>query len=72
MFKDLNNSLKKDLLKKESYFYDLPEELIAQHPEEKRDMSRLLVCGRDGTIDHKHFCDIVDYILYANNPTNVL
>ncbi len=61
MFKDMNNSSKKDLLKKESYFYELPEELIAQHPEEKRDMSRLLVCGRDGSISHKHFCDIIDY-----------
>ncbi|MBE6584629.1 MAG: tRNA preQ1(34) S-adenosylmethionine ribosyltransferase-isomerase QueA [Ruminococcaceae bacterium] len=43
--------------------YHLPEELIAQHPASKRDHSRLMVLDRErGTIDHKHFYDIVDYI----------
>ena len=42
--------------------YYLPEELIAQHPMEKRDMSRLLVLDKStGQIEHKIFKDIVDY-----------
>ena len=43
--------------------FDLPEELIAQHPVEKRDESRLLVLHKNtGTIEHKHFYDIIDYL----------
>ena len=43
--------------------YDLPEELIAQTPAEPRDHSRLLVYHRkDGTIEHRHFYDIIDYL----------
>lgn len=43
------------------FYYDLPKELIAQHPAEKRDCSRLMVIGREsGEIKHKHFYDIVD------------
>ena len=62
-----------DLLKTESYDYYLPEELIAQKPAEKRDMSRLLVYSRkDKTIEHKVFHDIIDYlkagdVLVVNN-----
>lgn len=42
--------------------YYLPEELIAQHPMEKRDMSRLMVLDKEtGHIEHKIFKDIVDY-----------
>lgn len=42
--------------------YYLPEELIAQHPMEKRDMSRLLVLDKKtGQLEHKLFKDIVDY-----------
>ena len=45
------------------FYYDLPEELIAQDPLEKRSDSRLLVVGReDGSIEHKHFYDIIDYL----------
>ena len=45
------------------FYYDLPKELIAQHPAEKRDGSRLMVINRaDGSITHKHFFDIIDYI----------
>ena len=43
--------------------YDLPEELIAQVPIEKRDESRLMVLNREKqTIEHKTFKDIVDYL----------
>ncbi len=49
--------------------YHLPEELIAQHPEKERDHSRLMVLDRkEGSITHKHFYDILDYI----NPEDVL
>ncbi len=43
--------------------YFLPEELIAQTPVEPRDHSRLMVVHRsDGTREHKHFYDILDYL----------
>lgn len=43
--------------------YDLPQELIAQHPMEPRDHSRLLVVDKKtGEIEHKHFYDLVDYL----------
>ncbi|MEI7640521.1 MAG: tRNA preQ1(34) S-adenosylmethionine ribosyltransferase-isomerase QueA [bacterium] len=46
-----------------TYNYDLPEALIAQTPLEKRDASRLLILDKDtGTIRHKHFFDILDYL----------
>lgn len=71
------NKNNKDLFSTKSYFYDLPEELIAQLPAEPRDSSRLLVCHKDsGEFEHKHFYDIVDYfksgdVLVINN-TKVL
>ncbi len=50
-------------LKTEDFWYDLPEELIAQTPLEKRDSSRLLVLNREtGEMCHKHFYDILDYL----------
>ena len=66
-----------DLLNKASYYYDLPEELIAQTPIEPRDASRMLVYHKDSkTIEHKHFYDIASYlkagdVLVINN-TKVL
>nr|MBR4281742.1 S-adenosylmethionine:tRNA ribosyltransferase-isomerase [Clostridia bacterium] len=49
--------------------YFLPEELIAQTPAEPRDHSRLMVVHRgDGTREHKHFYDIIDYL----NPGDAL
>lgn len=43
--------------------YDLPEELIAQHPNAKRDESRLLVLNKQKqTIEHKIFKDIIEYL----------
>ncbi|MCM1534253.1 MAG: tRNA preQ1(34) S-adenosylmethionine ribosyltransferase-isomerase QueA [Corallococcus sp.] len=64
-------------MKTSDFYYDLPQELIAQVPAEPRDSSRLLVYDRQTkTIEHKHFYDIVDYlrkgdVLVVNN-TKVL
>ena len=50
-------------MKVEDFDYELPEELIAQTPLEKRDASRLLVLNKEtGEIEHKHFYDIIDYL----------
>ncbi|HHY64897.1 MAG TPA: tRNA preQ1(34) S-adenosylmethionine ribosyltransferase-isomerase QueA [Clostridiaceae bacterium] len=50
-------------MKLKDFWYDLPEELIAQSPAEKRDMSRLLVLDRKtGTIEHRHFRDLPGYL----------
>ncbi len=50
-------------MKKSDFYFELPEELIAQHPAQKRDMSRLLCLGRkSGQIEHKHFYDVIDYL----------
>ena len=56
-------------LRTSDFYYDLPQELIAQHPMEKRDTSRLMILRRkENTIEHKHFYDIIDHI----NPADVL
>lgn len=50
-------------MKTSDFYYDLPQELIAQHPIEPRDASRLLVMDRtSGALEHKHFRDIIDYL----------
>ena len=50
-------------MKTHDFWYDLPEELIAQTPLEKRDSSRLLVLNRQtGALEHKHFFDVIDYL----------
>ena len=47
----------------EEFNYDLPEELIAQTPLQKRDSSRLLLLNKNtGEIKHKHFNNIIDYL----------
>jgi len=47
----------------EEFDYHLPEELIAQTPLKKRDESRLMVLDKEtGSIEHKHFFDILDYL----------
>lgn len=64
-------------LKKSDFFYNLPEELIAQTPAEPRDSSRLLVYNRaTDKVEHRIFHDIKDYlkkgdVLVVNN-TKVL
>lgn len=51
------------------FYFDLPEELIAQHPIEKRDESRLMVVDKNtGEIHHKIFKDIIEYL----NPGDCL
>lgn len=57
--------------------YDLPQELIAQHPMEPRDHSRLLVVDKKtGEIEHKHFYDLVNYLkpgdMLVFNDTRVI
>ena len=66
-----------ETLKKSDFWYDLPEELIAQTPAEPRDSSRLLVYHRDTKeIEHRIFRDITDYLKAGDvlvvNRTRVL
>ena len=50
-------------MKTSDFYYDLPEELIAQTPLEQRDTSRLMTLERDmGKIEHHHFYDLLDYL----------
>ena len=53
----------------DDFNYNLPEELIAKYPTEKRDEAKMLVVDKiTGDIVHKHFYDFVDYL----NPNDVL
>ncbi len=50
-------------MKTDDFDFNLPEELIAQTPIEKRDASRLLVLDKKtGEISHRHFTDVIDYM----------
>ncbi|MBQ3558361.1 MAG: tRNA preQ1(34) S-adenosylmethionine ribosyltransferase-isomerase QueA [Agathobacter sp.] len=50
-------------LLKSDFYFDLPEELIAQDPLEDRSSSRLLVLDKNtGDVEHHTFCDILDYL----------
>lgn len=56
-------------MKTHDFYYDLPEELIAQTPLEQRDASRLMTLDRvTGEVAHKHFYDIIDSL----NPGDCL
>lgn len=64
-------------LKKSDFYFELPEELIAQTPLEKRDSSRLLVLDKNtGALAHRHFFDLPDYLNAGDclvlNDTRVL
>lgn len=64
-------------MKVKDFYFDLPEELIAQHPLEKRDSSKLMVVNREnGEVSHKHFHDILGYLRKGDtlvlNNTRVL
>ena len=53
----------------EDFYYELPEELIAQSPSDERDGCRLMVLDRaEGSVEHKIFRDIIDYL----NPEDML
>ena len=50
-------------MKTHDFWYDLPEELIAQTPLQKRDSSRLMVLNKStGSVDHKHFYNIISHL----------
>ena len=50
-------------MKTSDFYYDLPPELIAQHPAQKRDESRLLVYHRDSKqVEDRHFYDLPQYL----------
>ena len=50
-------------MKKSDFYFDLPERLIAQHPLEQRDASRMMVLDRkDGSVTHRHFHDMLEYV----------
>ena len=50
-------------MKTSDFYYDLPERFIAQTPLERRDSSRMLALNKtDGSIEHRHFHDLLDYL----------
>ena len=50
-------------MKVKDFYFELPEELIAQHPLEKRDASRLMVVDqKTGELEHRSFVDIIEYL----------
>ena len=64
-------------MKVTDFNYELPQELIAQHPMEPRDHSRLLVVNKkNGALEHRHFYDLTDYLrpgdLLVFNDTRVI
>ncbi|MBO4848375.1 MAG: tRNA preQ1(34) S-adenosylmethionine ribosyltransferase-isomerase QueA [Clostridia bacterium] len=64
-------------MKTSDFYYDLPQELIAQSPSEKRDMSRLLVYNRKtGVIEDRVFRDVIEYLrpgdVLVRNVTKVI
>ena len=64
-------------MKKSDFYYDLPERLIAQHPLERRDSSRLMVLDKKtGAIEHRVFSDLSELLMPGDclilNDTRVL
>ena len=60
---------KQRIMNKSEFYYELPEELIAQTPIEPRDHSKMLVINqKTGNIEHKHFYDLLSYL----TPNDVL
>ncbi|MBQ5591162.1 MAG: S-adenosylmethionine:tRNA ribosyltransferase-isomerase, partial [Clostridia bacterium] len=50
-------------MRKQDFYYDLPEELIAQHPAENRENSRLMLLNKiSGEVEHKSFYNIIDFL----------
>ncbi len=76
-FTSVSQQIRKIKMLLSEYDYNLPEELIAQMPADKRENSRMMVLNRkDRTISHKHFYDIIDLLdentLLVMNNTKVL
>jgi S-adenosylmethionine:tRNA ribosyltransferase-isomerase len=64
-------------MKKSDFYYDLPEELIAQTPIEPRNHSRLMIMNKEnGNLEHKHFYNLCEYLkkgdLLVVNDSRVL
>ena len=73
----LSSTAEVDATSVDLFSYTLPEELIAKHPTERRDGSRLMVCPRGGgTVEHRLFHQITDYFragdLLLLNDTRVI
>ena len=63
------NKLPETALRTSDFYYDLPEDRIAQHPLEPRDSSRMMVLDRiTGGVEHKRFYDVINYL----QPNDVL
>lgn len=65
------------MMKTSDFFYNLPEELIAQTPVEPRNSSRLMILSRDsGAVEHKHFYNLPEFLKPGDclvlNDTRVL
>lgn len=65
----IKNDLPGTSLRRSDFYYELPQELIAQHPAPERDASRLMVIDRaSGSLTHRRFRDVIEYL----NPGDVL
>lgn len=69
--------MEKEKLATSDFYYDLPEELIAQHPISPRDSAKMLVYNREcDSIEHRRFYDLTDYLVSGDvlviNNTKVL
>lgn len=63
------NEKPKTDLRTADFYYDLPQDRIAQHPAEPRDSSRMMVLNRAaGSVEHRHFRDLCEYL----RPEDVL
>ena len=67
--KEIINERVATTLETSDFYYELPEELIAQTPAPERDKCRMMVLDRKGeTVQHKCFSDIIDFL----NPEDML
>ena len=60
-------------MKTSDFYYDLPQELIAQTPLKERSKSRMMVLDKDtGSIEHKSFENIIEYLKRIQNDSLLL
>ena len=63
IIKQITDLKTSEYMKTHDFYFDLPQELIAQTPIERRDASRLLVLDKDtGAWEHRHFFDLPRYL----------